>query len=157
MTFKFARAFALVFLILPVAAKAAGHASENGIVTLESAHSVAETVDRLAAAVEGAGAKVFARVDHAAGAESVGEALRPTQMLMFGNPKLGTPALQASQTIGMDLPLRVVVWEDEAGIVHLSYTDPAAIAERHGIAADHPVISAMAGALGKVTGKAVGE
>ena len=75
-------------------------------------------------------------------------------MLMFGNPKLGTPAIQAAQTMGMDLPLRVVVWEDEAGAVHLSYTDPAAMAARHGIPADHPVIGRMTGALAKLTGKA---
>ncbi|MEM7545553.1 MAG: DUF302 domain-containing protein [Pseudomonadota bacterium] len=157
MTFKFARAIALVLFILPVAAHAAGHATEGGVVTIKSAHSVSETIDRLAAAVEGAGAKVFARVDHAAGAESVGEALRPTEMLMFGNPKMGTPAMQASQTMGMDLPLRAVAWEDETGVVHLSYTDPAAIADRHGIPADHPAIAAMTGALGKLTGKATGE
>lgn len=94
--------------------------SKGGVVTIESAHDVATTVDRLEDAVEGAGAKVFARVDHSAGAANVDLELRPTQMLMFGNPKLGTPALQAGQTIGMDLPLRVVAWEDETGKVMLS-------------------------------------
>jgi len=143
-------------LITPMAASAAAHVSETGVVTIESAHDVDTTIDRLAAAVEGAGAKVFARVDHAAGAANVDQDLRPTQMLMFGNPKLGTPALQAAQTIGMDLPLRVVAWQDADGKTMVSYTDPAAMAACHGIAADHPVIAKMTGALAKLTGKAAG-
>lgn len=153
-------AFAAFLLVAPAmagtSANAAAHASEGGVVTIESAHDVATTIDRLAAAVEGAGAKIFARVDHAAGAANVDLDLRPTEMLMFGNPKLGTPALQAAQTIGMDLPLRVVAWQDEDGKTMLSYTDPAAMAARHGIAADHPVIAKMTGALKKLTGKAAG-
>ena len=153
-------AFAAFLLISPGAvatsAQAAAHVSEGGVVTIESAHDVATTIDRLEEVVEGAGARVFARVDHAAGAANAGMELRPTQMLMFGNPKLGTPALQAGQTIGMDLPLRVVAWEDESGKVMLSYTDPAVMAARHGIAADHPVVAKMTGALAKLTGKAAG-
>ena len=153
-------AFAAFLLIAPSAvatsAQAAAHVSEGGVVTIESAHDVGTTIDRLAAAVEGAGAKVFARVDHAAGAANVDQELRPTQMLMFGNPKLGTPAMQAAQTMGMDLPLRVVAWEDETGKVMLSYTDPATMAARHGIAADHPVVAKMTGALAKLTSKAAG-
>ncbi len=153
-------AFAAFLFIAPSAvatsAQAAAHVSERGVVTIESAHDVATTIDRLAAAVEGAGARVFARVDHAAGAANVDQDLRPTQMLMFGNPKLGTPALQAAQSIGMDLPLRVVAWENETGKVMLSYTDPAIMAARHGIAADHPVVAKMTGALAKLTSKAAG-
>lgn len=143
-------------LAAPLTASAAAHISKTGVVTIESAHDVAITIDRLAAAVEGAGAKVFARVDHAAGAANVDQDVRPTQMLMFGNPKLGTPALQAAQTIGMDLPLRVVAWQDADGKTMVSYTDPAAMAARHGIAADHPVIAKMTGALATLTGKAAG-
>ena len=97
-----------LFLIAPGAAHAAAHANEQGIVSIKSAHDAATTIDRLAAAVEGAGATVFARIDHAAGAEKAGMALRPTILLIFGNPQIGTPALQAGQSIGMDLPLRVV-------------------------------------------------
>ncbi len=153
-------AFAAFLLVAPsiaaTSAQAAAHVSEGGVVTIESAHDVATTIDRLEDAVEGAGAKVFARIDHAAGAAAVDMELRPTQMLMFGNPKLGTPALQAGQTIGMDLPLRVVAWQDETGKTMLSYTDPATMAARHGIAADHPVVAKMAGALKKLTGKAAG-
>ncbi|XHY18801.1 hypothetical protein SuNHUV7_36170 (plasmid) [Pseudoseohaeicola sp. NH-UV-7] len=120
-----------------------------------SPHSVSVTIDRLAAAVEGAGAKVFARVDHAAGAESVGEELRPTQMLMFGNPKLGSPAMQAAQTSGLDLPLRVLAYADAEGVVHVVYHDPAELAATHGIAPDAEMIAKMTGALGKLTDKAV--
>lgn len=153
-------AFAAFLLVAPSAittsAQAAAHISEGGVVTIESAHDVATTIDRLEDAVEGAGAKVFARIDHAAGAANVDMELRPTQMLMFGNPKLGTPALQAGQTIGMDLPLRVVAWEDETGKTMVSYTDPATMAARHGIDADHPVVAKMTGALAKLTGKAAG-
>ena len=145
--------FAL-FLIAPGAAHAAAHANEQGIVSIKSAHDAAMTIDRLAAAVEGAGATVFARIDHAAGAEKAGMALRPTILLIFGNPQIGTPALQAGQSIGMDLPLRVVAWEDDAGETYLSYTDPAAMAARHGVPADNPGIMKMIGALAKLTGKA---
>ena len=122
-----------------------------------SPHPVATTVDRLVSAVEQAGAKVFARVDHAGGAAKVGAELRPTQMLMFGNPKLGTPAIQGAQTIGLDLPLRVVVWEDEDGKTWLAYHDPADIAALHTLPADAPVIAKMQGALGKLTGVAVAQ
>ncbi|MEM9370754.1 MAG: DUF302 domain-containing protein [Pseudomonadota bacterium] len=132
-------------------------ASAAELVTKPSANSVAETIDKLAAAVENAGAKVFARVDHAAGAASIDAELRPTQMLMFGNPKLGTPAMQASQTMGLDLPIRVVAWEDEGGKVFVAYHDPADLAALHGVPADHPVIGKMQGALNKLTGFATGE
>lgn len=143
---------ATVLALAPLAAAAGGHAKD--LITVKSAHDVATTIDRLAAAVEGAGATVFARVDHAAGAAKIGEDLRPTQLLMFGNPKLGTPALQGAQTIGMDLPLRVVAWEDQVGETHLSYTAPAAMFARHGLPADHPTVAKITGALAELTGKA---
>lgn len=127
------------------------------LITKPSAHSVSVTIDRLAAAVEGVGAKVFARVDHAAGATKIGQDLRPTQMLMFGNPKLGTPALQANQTAGLDLPLRVVAYEDANGKVFVAYHNPSELSDDHGIPADAGVLKKMTGALDKLTNKAVGE
>lgn len=133
-----------------------GHAFASDLITKPSPHSVTVTVDRLVAAVEGAGAKVFARIDHAAGAASVGAELRPTQTLMFGNPKLGTPAMQADQASGLDLPLRVVVYQDQAGQVHLAYHPPAKLAEDHNVPADAEVLKKMTGALNKLTNKAVG-
>lgn len=131
-------------------------ASAADLITKPSPHSVTDTMDRLTAAVEKAGATVFARVDHAKGAMSVDMELRPTQMLMFGNPKLGTPALQAAQTIGLDLPLRVVAYEDEAGQVHVAYHAPASLTA-HGISADAEVLAKMTGALDKLTSAAVAE
>ena len=141
----------LVALCLVVASQAA--LAER--IVKESPHSVAITVDRLAAAVEKAGARVFARVDHAAGAKKVGQSLAPMQMLMFGNPKLGTPALKGAATMGLDLPLRVLVYADANGKVMLTYHDPADVAASHGLPADHGVIKKMTGALNKLTGVAV--
>ncbi len=120
-----------------------------------SPHSVSVTIDRLAAAVEGAGATVFARVDHAAGAAKVDMDLRPTQLLIFGNPKLGTPAMLDGQTAGLDLPLRVLAFEDADGAVHITYHAPASLAATHGLPADAKYIKMMTGALDKLTGKAV--
>ena len=105
--------------------------SENGLVTVESAHAVPETIDRLAATVTAAGLTVFARIDHAAGATEAGMPLRPTELLIFGNARGGTPLMQDRQTAGIDLPLKVLAWEDEAGKVWLTYTTAAWIARRH--------------------------
>lgn len=130
-------------------------AMASDLVVLPSPHSVNETLDRLETAVTAAGAKVFARIDHASGAAQVDANLRPTQLLIFGNPALGTPAMQDAQSAGLDLPLRVVVYEDERGQVHLAYHPPAALAQTHGLPADAPYLAKMTGALGKLTGKAV--
>ncbi|MGK0171454.1 MAG: hypothetical protein ACI9W2_003184 [Gammaproteobacteria bacterium] len=120
-------------------------------VVKSSSHPVAVTVDRLAGAVGKAGAQVFARIDHCAGAAKVGIDIPANQMLMFGNPKLGTPAIVAAPSIGVDLPLRVSVYEDGAGKVWLTYHDPAGVAAAHGVPADHPVIKKMQGVLAKLT------
>lgn len=122
-----------------------------------SPHSVSETMDRLVAAIEGAGATVFARVDHAAGAAKVDMELRPTELLIFGNPKLGTPAMQDGQTAGLDLPLRVLAYADGEGVVHVAYHAPATLAETHGLPADAQYIQMMTGALDKLTGAAIAE
>ena len=127
------------------------------MVTKKSPHSVSVTIDNLAAAVENAGARVFVRIDHAAGASSVGMELRPTQLLIFGNPKLGTPALQVSQTSGLDLPLRVVAYEDANGQVFLAYHSPSQLSQDHGIPSDAEVLKKMAGALDKLTNKAIAQ
>lgn len=119
-----------------------------------SPHSVSDTMDRLAAAVEGAGATVFARVDHAGGAASVEMDLRPTELLIFGNPKLGTPAMLDGQTAGLDLPLRVLAYADAEGVVHVTYHDPATLAADHGLPGDAQYIKMMTGALDKLTSKA---
>jgi uncharacterized protein (DUF302 family) len=94
-------------------------------------HLVKEAIDPLEAALRAKGVTVFARVDHAAGAASVEMQLRPTEVLIFGNPKAGTPLMQANQTIGLDLPLKILAWEDAEGKVWLTYNDPDWLARRH--------------------------
>jgi uncharacterized protein (DUF302 family) len=122
-----------------------------------SPHSVTLTMDRLAAAVDAAGATVFARVDHAAGAAKVDMDLRPTELLIFGNPKLGTPAMLDGQTAGLDLPLRVLAYADGEGIVHVTYHAPAELAETHALPTDAKYIQMMTGALDKLTSKAIAQ
>jgi uncharacterized protein (DUF302 family) len=107
--------------------------TETGLVTVQSHHSVKATLDRLEAALKAAGVTVFARIDHSAGAASVGMALRPTEVLIFGNPRAGTPLMEAQQTVGLDLPLRMLAWEDVSGTVWVTYNDPRWLAERHGL------------------------
>jgi uncharacterized protein (DUF302 family) len=105
--------------------------SENGLTTLPSAHGAKDTMDRLEAEVKAKGLTVFARIDHAAGAKEAGMALRPTELLIFGNARGGTPLMQALQTTGIDLPLKALVYEDAGGKVWLAYNAPAWIAQRH--------------------------
>jgi uncharacterized protein (DUF302 family) len=105
----------------------------EGLTTVPSAHGVKDTIDRLESDVKSMGMTIFARVDHSAGAKEVGLALRPTELLMFGNARGGTPLMQANQTIGIDLPLKALAWEDADGKVWLSYNEPAWLAARHGL------------------------
>jgi uncharacterized protein (DUF302 family) len=104
----------------------------QGLITVKSHDEVGETMKRLGAAVLQRGMTIFARIDHGAGAAEVGLPLRPTELLIFGSPKGGTPLMQSAQTAGIDLPLKVLVWQDAAGATWLSYNDPAWIAGRHG-------------------------
>ena len=108
--------------------------ANTDLVTLPSVHGATETVERLKALLAQKGIEVFAHIDHAAGARKVGMPLRPTQVLIFGNPKAGTPLMQARQTVGLDLPLRVLVWEDADGKAWLTYRAVADAARRHQIA-----------------------
>jgi uncharacterized protein (DUF302 family) len=121
--------------------------SENGLTTLPSAHGAKETMDRLEADVKAKSLTVFARIDHAAGAKEVGMPLRPTELLIFGNAKGGTPLMQALQTTGIDLPLKALVYEDADGKVWLAYNEPAWIAARHG---DASQVSEVTGRLAGV-------
>lgn len=107
--------------------------SAAGLITCASPHTPEETLDRLAKAVVDRGLTIVARVDHAEAAAKVGLGLRPTVLLIFGNARAGTPLMQAAQLIGIELPLRALVWQDEAGRTQLSYIDPAWLADRHGI------------------------
>lgn len=100
-----------------------------------SPHGARQTIDRLVAEVAARGMTVFARIDHAAGAAEVGMPLRPTELLIFGAAKGGTPLMQSVQSIGIDLPLKMLAWDDEGGQTHLAYNEPQWLAERHGVAA----------------------
>jgi uncharacterized protein (DUF302 family) len=120
---------AVLWLSADLGAKAM---AADGLTTIKSAYSAQETMARLEAAVAAKGMTVFAHIDHAAGAVQAGLPLRPTDLLIFGSPKGGTPVMQSVQTAGIDLPLKALVWQDEAGITWLSYNTPTWIAERHG-------------------------
>ncbi len=102
----------------------------TGLITIASAHDFSETLERLLEAIGVGGAEVFARVDHAANARAAGLDLRPTTLVVFGAGKAGTPLIQARQSLGLDLPLRALVYEDEAGKTQVAYNTPAWIAER---------------------------
>ncbi|MEW6437917.1 MAG: DUF302 domain-containing protein [Pseudomonadota bacterium] len=129
----------------------------NGLITVPSNYSVKQTLDRLETALKAAGITIFARVDHAGGAASVGLALRPTELLIFGNPKGGTPLMQANQLIGLDLPLRVLAWEDEAGNANLTYNDVDWLAARYNLGAlTEPAREGLTKVLAKFTAEAAG-
>ena len=120
----------------------------EGLMTRPSSHGPKETMNRLEAAVKARGMTVFARIDHAAGAAEVGLPLRPTELLIFGNAKGGTPLMQAIQTIGIDLPLKALVWQDGAEKTWLAYNDPGWLARRHALGQEAAAaVHAMAGAL----------
>jgi uncharacterized protein (DUF302 family) len=103
----------------------------DGLVTLPSAHAPKETLDRLEAVLKQKGLTIFLRVDHAAGAAKIGKTLRPTELLVFGNPQGGTPFMECSQTVGIDLPLKALAWQDASGKNFLGYNDPRYLAARH--------------------------
>ena len=131
--------------------------TENGLVSVESRFGVAETIDRLVETVISAGLRVFARIDHAAGAHEVGATLRPTELLIFGHPKGGTPLMQDRQLAGIDLPIKALAWEDEQGTVWLSYNDAHWLAERHGLGdASRDAVAAIAAGMQKVVVAAAG-
>ena len=126
-----------------------------GLIRQQSPHAVDETVRRFRAAAEQAGMTIFAEVDHDRGAAAAGLELRPTRLVIFGNAKGGTPLMQAAQTAGIDLPLKLLVWEDEAGACWIAYNDPRWIADRHGVG-ELPAVGAMAQGLAALASKAVG-
>jgi uncharacterized protein (DUF302 family) len=129
---------------------------DNGLTTIASAHGVKDTIDRLESEVKSKGMTVFARVDHAAGAKEVGLPLRPTELLIFGNARGGTPLMQATQSIGIDLPLKALAWEDADGKVWLSYNEPTWIAERHGADQVAEVAQRLGAALAGLAKSAAG-
>jgi uncharacterized protein (DUF302 family) len=128
----------------------------EGLISLKSPYSAKDTATRLESTIKDKGLNLFARIDHAAGASKIGKILRPTEVFIFGNPQGGTPLMECAQSIGIDLPLKALVWEDASSQVWLSYNDPAYLAKRHE-AANCPVVEnlrkALAGIGESVTAK----
>ena len=119
----------------------------SGLISLKSSHDVKTTADRLENMLTQKGMTVFGRINHAAGAQKVGKSLRPTELIIFGNPKVGTPLMQCRQGVAIDLPQKALIWEDDKGQVWLSYNDPKYLAERHGITECAEVIKKIENAL----------
>lgn len=132
-------------LILAVCSGAA--AADNGLISVKSHYDVRETADRLEKLLITKGMRVFIRIDHAQGAQQVGEALRPTELVIFGNPRVGTPLMQCSQSMAIDLPQKALIREDESGQVWLTYNDPWYLAQRHGIEGCDEVLNKVEAAL----------
>jgi uncharacterized protein (DUF302 family) len=126
----------------------------EGLTSIRSRFGPKETMDRLQAEIRAKGMTVFARIDHATGAAEVGLTLPPTELIIFGNARGGTPLMQSAQTVGIDLPLKALVWEDAAGTTWLSYNEPGWIAQRHSVANAEQVVSKMAAALSAMSRKA---
>jgi uncharacterized protein (DUF302 family) len=122
-----------MLVVLGMLAASAALAADNGIVSRPSRYSVQDTVDRLEAVVKAKGVTVFARIDHSGEAQKAGLTMRPTQLLIFGNPKAGTALMNAAPSVAIDLPLKALAWEDETGQVWLSFNSPAYLQRRHGL------------------------
>jgi uncharacterized protein (DUF302 family) len=140
-------------LIAAICLNGAQVMAADGLTTLRSSYGPKDTIERLEAEVKARGMTVFARIDHAAGAAAVGLTLRPTEVVIFGNANGGTPLMQSTQTVGIDLPLKALVWQDAAGSTWLSYNDPSWLAQRHGLGhevkATITAMTTMLGALAK--------
>jgi len=126
----------LAALALPSMAEDKKVDTQSGIVTIPSNHTVDQTVENLQALLQSKGITLFALIDHSGEAEKVGLKMPPTKLLIFGNPKGGTPLMQAAPSIAIDLPLKILVWEDADGKVWLSYNSPEYLARRHGLPQD---------------------
>src|SRR5205809_7748207 len=124
------------------------------LTSIQSQFNPKETMDRLEAEVRARRMTGFAQIDHSAGAAEVGLTLRPTELIIFGNARGGTPLMQSVQTVGIDLPLKVLVWQDAANKTWLSYNEPAWIARRHGVTSTEQVVSKMTDMLSAMLRKA---
>ncbi len=128
--------------------------ASEGMLSVKSAHSVSDTADRLEAILGAKGMSVFARIDHAAGAQKAGKSLPPTQLLIFGNPKVGTPLMLCSPSIAIDLPQKALIWQDADGVTWISYNDPQFLKLRHNTQGCDAVLQKVSMALGNFTSKA---
>lgn len=146
--------FVRILVTLMIATLGLAATAADGLISIKSPHNAKDTMSRLEDVVKTRGLNVFARVDHAAGAAKIGKTLRPTEVLIFGNPQGGTPFMECAQTVGIDLPLKALVWEDAAGQTWLGYNDPVFLAERHGVA-QCPVAMNLRKALAGIADAAV--
>ena len=144
-----ARLVLAIALFLPAAT--ATHAGDDNLVVKPSIRSVTDTLDNLTATLTRKGINVMARIDHAAGAKKVGMALPPTQLLIFGNPKLGTPLMMSRRTMGLDLPMKVLAWQDAKGKVWIAYTKPSVLKQRNSITDRDKLFAKMTKVLDKLT------
>lgn len=143
-----------IFLTLAVFTVFTHAQAADGLIAVKSPYSAKTTMDKFEVIAKSKGLNVFARIDHAAGAAKVGKALRPTEVLIFGNPQGGTPLMECAQSFAIDLPLKALVWEDASSQVWLGYNDPMYLAERHGVSECSAVVNIQK-ALAGLTAAAV--
>ncbi|MGA6925058.1 MAG: DUF302 domain-containing protein [Desulfosarcina sp.] len=136
-----------ILTILTIILAATAAMAQDGLISVNSSHDVVTTANRLEDALKEKGVTVFARIDHAAGARQVGETLKPTLLMIFGNPAMGTPLIQRSRSMAIDLPLKALIWEDREGQVWLTTNDADYLARRHGIVEMDDQVRKMAQAL----------
>jgi len=146
---KIVAAIPVLFILFSLTSGTVNATDSNGMIKIKSAHSVSQTIDKLEAVLTKKGMTIFKRVNHTAGASKVGLQLRPTELLIFGNPKVGTPLMQCSQTAALDLPQKALAYKDENGQVWLLYNDPAYMAKRHHIHGCEKAIQKVTNALAK--------
>lgn len=143
---------ALFIVSIAIPAQAA-----DGVITLQSTFDVAETADRMERILKEKGMTVFNRISHSQGAGNVGIELRDTELIIFGNPKVGSPLMKCQQSVALDLPQKALIWEDDRATVWISYNDPRYLEKRHEIAGCEEVISTIEKALAGITKAASGE
>jgi len=146
----------VIFLMFAVTAASYAQPEVKGLIVKPSKFSVTETIDKLEAVLKKKGITIVTRWSHEKGAKKVGIPLRPTELLIFGNPKLGSHFFTSAQTAGIDLPMKALAWQDADGKVWLGYNDPQYIADRHGIENRAEIVKKMTGALNKLTDIATG-
>lgn len=144
------RSMVLAGAVLAVSAVSA----DDGLISVQSVYTVDQTLNRFERAARDKGMTVFARIDHAAGAAKVDKVLRPTELLIFGNPKAGTPLMQSRQTVAIDLPMKALAWADSGGQVWLTYNDPGYLVQRHDITDRDALVEKMRRVLGELSAAA---
>ena len=143
--------FIFTLAILPFSLNAV---AVDGMINVRSSHSVQKTANKLEKVLLSKGMRVFARVPHSTGAKSAGVDLRPTELIIFGNPKVGAPLMKCAQTVALDLPQKALIWQDENDAVWISFNDPGYLQKRHAINGCDEVLNKVSGALVKLTGAA---